>query len=86
MAKKSELTKALIEQVQDEMEEVTENFLNKVDREHQDEIDKMGTFSTFLPVDELKGELKKTANKFNPRMVTKPSGSNPKILTRNKRI
>ena len=33
MAKKSELTKALIEQVQDEMEEVTENFLNKVDRE-----------------------------------------------------
>ena len=86
MAKKSELTKALIEQVQDEMEEVTDNFLNKVDREHQDEIDEKGTFSTFLPIDELKGELKKTAKKFNPRMVTKPKGSNPKILTRNKRI
>jgi len=86
VAKKSELHKALIEQVQDEMEEVTDNFLNKVDREHQDEIDEKGTFSTFLPVDELKGELKKTAKKFNPRMVTKPKGSNPKILTRNKRI
>ena len=86
MANKSELTKALIEQGQDEMEEVTENFLNKVDREHQDEIDEKGTFSTFLPVNELKGELKKTAKNFNPRMLTKPPGSNPKIISRNKRI
>ena len=86
MAKKSELHKALIDQVQEEMEEVTENFLKKVDREHQDEIDEKGTFSTFLPVDKLKGELKKTAKNFNPRMLTKPPGSNPSIISRNKRI
>jgi len=42
MTKKSELNKALIEQIQDEMEEVTENFLKKIDREHQDEIDENG--------------------------------------------
>ena len=48
MTKKSELHKALIDQVQEEMEEVTENFLKKVDREHQNEIDEKGTFSTFL--------------------------------------
>ena len=86
MAKKSELNKALAEQIQDELDEVTDKFLNKIDREHQDELDEKGTYSTFLPIGQLKDELKKTAKKFDPKKVTKPLGSNPKIIARNKRI
>ena len=71
MANKSELTKALIEQVQDEIEEVTDNFLNKVDREHQDEIATGRTDEKWSELETAYNQVQEKASAMEAELKTK---------------
>ena len=81
---KGELKEQIIEEIQ--LDSLIQKHINKLDEKHKSEIEDTGTYADWFPLNEVKKDIKKEIVNVIQFEKTKPLGSNPKILSRNKRI
>ena len=81
---KEELKDQIIEEIQ--LDSLIQKYLDKQYEEHKSEIEDTGVYSAWFPLNKVKKDIKKEIVNIIQLEKTKPLGSNPKILIRNKRI
>ena len=81
---KEELKEQIIEEIQ--LDNLIQKHIDKLDEKHKSEIEDTGTYADWFPLNDVKKDIKKEIVNVIQFDKTKPKGSNPKILTRNKRI
>ena len=79
-----ELKEQLIEELQ--LDDLIKKHINVLDEKHKPEVEDTGTYADWFPLNDVKKDIKKEIVNVIQLDKTKPKGSNPKILTRNKRI
>ena len=81
---KGELKKQIIEEIQ--LDSLIQKHFDKLDEKHKSEIEDTGVYADWFPLNDVKKDVKKEIVNVIQLEKTKPLGSNPKILSRNKRI
>ena len=81
---KEELREKIIEEIQ--LDSLIQNHIDKLDEKHKSEIEDTGVYADWFPLNDVKKDIKKEIVNVIQFEKTKPLGSNPKILSRNKRI
>ena len=81
---KDELKKQILVEIK--LDEIIQKYLDRQFEEHQSDIENECTFSEWFPLNDVKKDIKKEIVNVIQFDKTKPKGSNPNKIIRNKRI